>query len=294
MKRITDIFAEKDRTFSCEFYPPKTEKGRRNLFEAADVFAETGADFFSVTYGAGGSESRSTLEIVSGLHARHKVAVMHHLTCVKHTFADIRNELMLMRQYGVRNIMALRGDPPNDGTEYKAGPDRPHYGFELIKIIREHGDWFSVGVPGFPEGHPMSMSLDMDSKILHIKEESGADFAITQLFFDVDLYRTFEQRVRRENVSLRLIPGILPVTNYPRLIDFCRMCGATVPDDVHETFQPLAEDSEATRQAGIEYATRQCERLLEMGAPGIHFYCLNRAEPVATILRNLGVGAETR
>ena len=290
MDKITDIFAKKQRTFSYEFYPPKTDKGHENLFHAAETFDKLDADFFSVTYGAGGTGSKKTLDLVEQLLDRFNVPVMHHLTCVKHTFDEIREQLEAMKQAGVRNIMALRGDPPPN-EEFIPAPDRPHYGFELIKIIREHGDWFDIGVPGFPEVHPLSPSEDVDTMILRIKAESGANFVITQLFFDNEMYYRFRDRVEKEGVKMRLIPGILPITNYDRLVQFCEMCGTSIPREVIEQFAPLREDGDGTREAGIELAARQCQDLLDNGAPGIHFYCLNKAEPAATIRQNIQVPA---
>lgn len=288
-RRIADIFQEKEQTFSFEFYPPKTDKGRANLMQAAGDFADFGADYFSVTYGAGGSGSRSTLEVVEGLLEQFDVSVMHHLTCVKHTFGDIRYELETMKRSGVRNIMALRGDPPQDEPDYRPGPDKPHYGFELIKVIREWGDWFTIGVPGFPEGHPLAVNLELDNMVLRVKQESGADFCVTQLFFEPELYFDFVRRVRQAGVTMRLIPGIMVVTNYKRLVDFCDMCGASVPAMIHDAFAPIADDLQATRERGIELATRFCRELLDGGAPGLHFYCLNRTEPALNICRNLGL-----
>lgn len=287
MKKITDIFAKKEKTFSFEFFPPKTDKGRDKLAETAAFFAQQGADFFSVTYGAGGSESKATLDVVLNLLYHHDVPVMHHLTCVKHTFDDIRKQLAGMQRVGVQNIMALRGDPPANDPGYKPGPDHPRFGYELIKLIREHGDWFSIGVPGFPEGHPLTPTLDLDSKYLKVKQDCGADFVVTQVFFDNHLYYDYLKRTAREGVAMRVIPGILPITDYAKLVQFCQTCGATIPQWIHDTFAPLKDDPEATLQKGIDVVTRQCQDLLDHGAPGLHFYCLNKIEPTTAIFMAL-------
>lgn len=285
MKRIADIFDEKPWTLSFEFYPPKTEQGRDRLWDTAEELTGLGADFFSVTYGAGGSESHSTLDVVLGLLYRHDVAVMHHLTCIKHTYREIREQLAGMARVGVRNIMALRGDPRKDEPRYTPGPDQPKYAYQLVEIIRElRSDWFCTGVAAFPEGHPLAGSLERDSHYLRIKQDRGADFAVTQLFFRNDDYLRFMDRVRGAGVSMRLIPGILPVVNYEKLVQFCETCGASIPDEVHETFRPIKDDPEETKKRGIEYAVRQCQDLIDRGAPGLHFYCLNRPEPVKTIV----------
>ena len=289
-RKITDIFETKPRTLSFEFFPPKTEAGRDKLLaEVAPSLAELGADYFSVTYGAGGSESRSTLQIVRGLAERIDVPVMHHLTCVKHTFASVRAELAEMRDEGVRNIMALRGDPPAAEPGYIPGPDQPRWGCDLVGIIREYGDWFAVGVPAFPELHPLAATPELDTKVLKVKQDNGAEFAVTQLFFDPGLYRRMVERVRAGGVTFRLIPGILPITNYERLLEFVLGCGATVPQSVRARFEPIADDPAAVAAAGIEYCVDLCRQLLDAGAPGIHFYCLNKTEPITTIVRQLGL-----
>lgn len=287
MKKVTDVFAEKPWTFSFEFFPPKSDKGRDTMFETARNLAAMKADFFSVTYGAGGTDSKTTLDAVLGLLYRYDVAVMHHLTCVKHTYREIREQLAGMRRVGVRNIMALRGDPPQDEPNFKLGEDQPRYAYQLIELIREHGDWFAVGVPGFPEGHPMTPSIELDSQYLKVKQDRGANFAITQLFHDNAVYYEFVRRVRAAGVTIRLIPGILPITDYRKLVQFCKNCGATVSPQVKEIFEPLQDDPDATYKAGVEFVTKQCQDLLDHGAPGIHFYCLNRSEPIVSIWKAL-------
>ncbi len=289
-RKITDLFAEKPRTLSFEFYPPRTQKGLAKLVEStAPELAELGADYFSVTYGAGGSESKATMNVVTGLLDRLDVPVMHHLTCIKHTFASVRAELAEMKSAGVRNIMALRGDPPAAEPDYVPGPDQPRWGCDLVGIIREYGDWFSIGVPAFPETHPLAMAPEIDTKVLRVKQQMGADFAVTQLFFEPGLYKTFLDRARAGGVDFRIIPGILPVTNYARLLEFCDMCGASVPDSIHQRFASIAEDAEARGRAGIDHAVQLCGDLLDAGAPGIHFYCLNKTQPVTEIVRQLGL-----
>jgi len=289
MRKVTEIFDEKPRTFSFEFFPPKTDKGRANLFKAAEALAPL-ADHFSVTYGAGGSTSKATLEIVKALQSRLKKPVVHHFTCVKHTHSDIRAALEEMRRADVRNILAMRGDPPADEPDYKPGPEEPRYSYELVKAIRQqHDDWFAVGVAGFPEGHINTPTKKLDSEYLKIKQDAGADFVVTQLFFDNNEYYEFVERVGAEGVTLRLIPGILPITDYAKLLQFCDTCGATVTQSIKDIFEPLADDAEATYQKGIEVVTRQCRDLLDHGAPGLHFFCLNKTEPITTIYKNLGL-----
>jgi len=290
MKKITEIFVERAWTFSFEFFAPKTDKGRANLMDTADALERLGADFFSVTYGAGGTEAHTTLDTVLKLLYAHEPAVVHHLTCVKHTYREIRQQVAGMSRVGVRNIMALRGDPPAGEPDFEFGDDQPKYAYQLIELIREQSDdWFALGVAAFPESHPMAPSPEEDSRYLKIKQDRGADFAVTQLFFENEHYFDFVRRVREAGVRLRLIPGVLPVTNYDRMLQFCGKCGVGVPPRIREMFEPVRDDPKATVERGIELAVRQCRELLDRGAPGIHFYCLNRAEPVSTIYRRLGL-----
>ncbi len=287
LQNISNIFENKPRTLSFEFFPPKTEVGRERLFQAAAELAELEPDFFSVTYGAGGSTSNSTLQIVETLQEKHNIPVMHHLTCTKHTRNDIREQLNEMMVSGVHNILALRGDAPADELHWQPGPDEPRYAFELIKLIRERAGWFTVGGALFPEGHPETDGLDLDSMYTRIKQDIGAEFGITQVFFENDVYRDFIQRTDTAGVSIRCIPGILPIVNYDRLVRFCETCKATLSPRIRNIFEPLAGDATATLEKGIDIVSEQCKELLEMGAPGLHFYCLNNAEPARSILSHL-------
>jgi methylenetetrahydrofolate reductase (NADPH) len=288
IRKISEVFEEKPRTLSFEFFPPKTDKGRNRLYSTAEALMQLDPDFFSVTYGAGGSTSKSTLEIVQNLQHLHDIPVMHHFTCTKHNRQHIREQIEAMKADNIRNIMALRGDPPADEPDYEPGPDEPRYAFELVQMIREHGDWFSVGVAAFPEGHLETHTLELDSIFTRIKQEMGADFAVTQLFFEVDLYKQFVARLAEAGVTMRVIPGVMLITSWKQVVRFCDTCGATVAPHIREIFEPLADDDEAAYARGIEIVTEQCRDLLDCGAPGLHFYCGNRFQPAATVLDNLG------
>lgn len=286
-RQIIDLLNQDEPTISFEFFPPKTDRGVEKLYDVAEELGDIGADFFSVTYGAGGTGAHGSIEVVEGLLDRLHRPLMHHLTCFQHTFDRIREELDRMKALGVRNIMALRGDPPKDQPEFEPGPDKAHYGFELVKLIREYGQWFCVGVPGFPESHPRAVTSELDTTVLRVKEESGANFVVTQLFFDNRMYFDFESRCRANGVTMPLLPGVLPITDFGRLVNFCERCGATVTENVRRIFEPLTDDPEAMRQAGIDFAVRQCRELLDNGAPGIHFYCMNRSDTVRPVVEQL-------
>ncbi|MFP3937653.1 MAG: methylenetetrahydrofolate reductase [Phycisphaerae bacterium] len=286
--KITDVFASKQRTLSFEFFPPKTDKGRDRLFDTAEKLVDLGADWFSVTYGAGGTTAENTLRTAEELIQSFDIPVVHHFTCIKHTWDSIRRELGRMKRSGVRNLMALRGDPPQHERDYQFRPDQPRYAYQLVEMARsEHDDHFSIGVAGFPESHPLAPNLDVDSHFLKMKQDAGADYCITQFFFENMLYWEYLQRVREAGVTMRVIPGLLPVTDYEKLVDFAANCGATVPQTIHEIFDPIKDDAEATQARGTDYAVSQAQDLLDRGAPGLHFYCLNRAEPVTTIFKSL-------
>jgi len=287
MRKITEIFAQRRRTLSFELFPPKTERGRQALFAAAEALAELRPDFFSVTYGAGGSTASGTLDIAVELQRRFGLPVLHHYTCIRHTRAAIRRALQVMASSDIRNILAMRGDPPRDQPEYTPGPDEPRLGRELIQIIREFGDLFAVGVPGFPEKHVNAPTKELDSLYLKIKQDDGAEFVITQFFFDNEDYFGYVRRVRDVGVTMPILPGILPITDYDKLVSFCRTCGATLSRSIRRALEPIRRDGQEVYARGIELLTRQCRDLLDRGAPGLHFFCLNRAEPVLTIVNGL-------
>jgi methylenetetrahydrofolate reductase (NADPH) len=287
MKKLTEVFASKPRTFSFEAFPPRTDKGLETLRAALAAFERLPFDFASVTYGAGGSNRDKTFEIVREVQA-HGLPALHHFTCVLHTRDEVAAILDRLERAGVQNLLALRGDPPRDRPDWKPGPDNFKYSSELVAFIKErYGDRFCIGVAGFPEAHPLSPGADFDADVLKRKIDAGADFVLTQLFFDNRDYFAYVERLRSRGVSCRIIPGILPITNFKGAVDFTAGCGASIPKRVHELFDPIADDQEKTTEAGIAYAVAQCRELLAGGAPGIHFYPLNKIEPVSTIVRSL-------
>ena len=287
MQKLTQIFQRRRQTLSFEFFPPKTDRAREALFATAEKLMELGPDFFSVTYGAAGATTKGTLDTAVELQRRFRIPVLHHYTCIKHPRETIRQCLKVMATSGIRNILAMRGDPPRDEPNYRPGPDEPRFGYELVQIIREFGDYFAVGVPGFPEKHALAPTRQLDSLYLKVKQDAGADFVITQLFFDNSVYHDYVRRVREAGVTLPILPGILPITDYDKLVSFCELCGATVTEPIRRTFEPIRHDPAAVRARGIDVVTRQCRELLEQGAPGLHFFCLNRAECVTPIVHGV-------
>ena len=286
MKKITELFQQKKKTFSFELFPPKTEQGYQKLLETIHSLAQLQPDFISVTYGAGGGSREKTLDIVEYIQKTHTIVGVAHLTCVCHIKEEIKNILTEIKRRGIRNVLALRGDPPKDHPDWQPGVDNFQYSCELCQFIRDHfQDYFEIGVAGFPEGHVLSPDREMDARYLKTKIDAGADYVITQLFFDNQDYFEYVKRLKRLDVTARIIPGVIPITDYQGLVNFCKVCGASIPEKVHTIFSPIQNDKEATLKAGIEFAIEQCKELLAGGAPGLHFYTLNKVSPGDVILK---------
>ena len=289
MKKIVDIFKQKEKTFSLEIFPPKTEKGYDNLLGTIAQLSKLNPDFVSCTYGAGGTSRDKTMDIVEHIQKVHSITSMAHLTCVCSSRDEIKNTLDDIKSRNVQNILALRGDPPQDNPNWQPGEENFKYSSELVSFIKKNfNDYFSIGVAGFPEGHILCSNRDEDASHLKNKIANGADFVITQLFFNNNDYFQYVERLKKLGVTARIIPGILPITNYQGLLKFSNLCGATISDEVKKIFEPIAQDKNAVLEKGIEFAIRQCNELLSGGAPGLHFYSLNKLEPTKTILLSLG------
>jgi methylenetetrahydrofolate reductase (NADPH) len=294
MRFIRDIFAGKKATgkpvVSFEFFPPKTDDGDRNLLEKQiPALLTTKPDFCSVTYGAGGSTREKTLMIVDRIQREHQLTALAHLTCVNHTQAEVRALLEKFRALGCQNILALRGDPPGGG-EFKSTPNGFEFSAELVNFIREQGN-FSIGVAGFPEGHIANKKGKFDDwRHLQEKVDAGADFVLTQLFFDnADFFEFRDHITKKLGVQVPVVPGIISILSAAQITRFTQLCGSKIPESLRVKLDELAEDDEAAMKFGIEYATQQCEELLRAGAPGLHFYTLNKAHSTVQVLKNLGL-----
>ena len=288
MSKITDIIAKQKTTISFELFPPKTEEGYVKLLNTMETLCDLKPDFISCTYGAGGGSREKTLDIVEHIQNHHHIPSVAHLTCVLHTKDEIKNILTEMKQRGICNILALRGDLPRNNPNWTPGKDNFKYSWELVKFIREHfKDDFSIGVAGFPEGHLLCPDRHLDAQYLKNKIAHGADYVITQLFFNNQDYFDYVARLNKLGVNCPVLPGVLPITDYPALVRFTSMCGASIPQEVHDIFIPLAEDKEKTLAAGIEFCLKQCRELLKGGAPGLHFYTLNKIHPVDLFVKEL-------
>jgi methylenetetrahydrofolate reductase (NADPH) len=296
MKFIRDIHAACRAAgrpaISFEYFPPKTEEGLRTLFEkTTPALLAMKPDYCSVTYGAGGSTRETTIGIVDRIQREHGLTSMMHLTCVGSTKDQLREVLGEARERGIINILALRGDPPGGTGEWTAVEGGFSYSSELVSFIREIGG-FTIGTAGFPEGHiAQTEGKIVDWKYLAEKVAAGADFVITQLFFDnEDFYRFHEHMTKTHGVTVPIIPGILPILSARQTKKFTEMCGARLPAKFVARLDALGDDDAAVTQFGIDYATEQCAALLKFGVPGLHFYSLNKAHSTLAVARNLGLG----
>jgi methylenetetrahydrofolate reductase (NADPH) len=284
--RIDDILEERRPVFSFEFFPPKTDEGEQNLWGAAQLLKHEEPSFVSVTYGAGGSTRDRTIGIVKRIKQELGMEAMAHFTCVGATVEELRGVLDEMRDAGIDNVLALRGDPPRGETEWKATPGGLSYSTELISLIASEYD-FTIGAACFPEVHPQATDPESDIRFLKQKVDAGARFLITQLFFDNELYFDFVERARAAGVDVPIIPGVMPITNFGQIKRFTETCGATIPSHLECELEARKDDPDAVRDLGVAFATLQCSELLARGAPGIHFYVLNRAPVARSVLAAL-------
>lgn len=294
MRFIRDILREAKEqgrpVISFEFFTPKTPEGEQILENKTIPLLKTAnPDFCSVTYGAGGSTKGKTLELVEKIQREHRIVAMAHLTCVNATREETIAIIDEARRRGIKNILALRGDPPGGVGEFKKIPGGFEFAYELVEILRQIGG-FSIGVAGFPEGHiACKEGKHVDWQRLKFKIEKGADFVITQLFFDNSFYYEMMDYLGKLGVNVPVIPGIIPVTSASQIKKFTALCGAKIPEKMQEALERFGDNDSATTEFGIEYASNQCADLLKNGVPGLHFYTLNKATPTLSILQNLGL-----
>ena len=294
MRLIRDIFAEAREAdkavVSCEFFPTKTPEGKRSLLEKTiprlKVFQPS---FCSVTYGAGGSTRDKTLDIVENIQREHGLPSMAHLTCVGSKREDIDKFLIDAQARGIDNILALRGDPPEGQKEFVRTEGGFEFSYQLVEAIREH-EGFSIGTAGFPEGHiACTEGREVDWQRLKAKVDCGADFVITQLFFDNSDFFRFRNYLRDLGLDRPISAGIIPILSGRQIRRFTELCGAKLPDRLSNKLDELGDDDDAVREFGIDYATQQCQELLEANVDGLHFYTLNKSYSIVRIMANLGI-----
>jgi len=286
---VRDLIAAGERSFSFEFFPPKDEEGERQLWKALRELEGLQPTFVSVTYGAGGSTRDRTVRVTEKIANDTSMTPLAHLTCVGHSRDTLRSVIGSYADAGVRNVLALRGDPPEGpSAPYQMHPEGLRYAFELVELTKSLGN-FCVGVAAFPEGHPSASSAEADAMVLAEKARAGADFAITQLFFRPPDYFRLIDRVARLGVDIPIIPGIMPITNLAQIKRMAELSGADLPDEVVARVARFDGDPAAVRAEGLAIATELCDTLLAGGAPGLHFYTLNRSKATREVYSALRV-----
>ncbi len=285
--KIKDILPEK-RTVSCEFFPPREETGIPAVFRAIDRISAFSPDFVSVTYGAGGSTQAFTERITAQVKQETGLEVMAHLTCVAQTEAEVQGVLERLDAASIENVIALRGDPPRGQDSFVPADGGFTHATELIEHIRSQFD-FGLAAACYPEGHTESPNLDSDIQYAREKVDKGADFLITQLFYDNRYFFDFLERAEQAGIGVPIIPGVLPILNTAQIRRFTSLCGATIPSELDRKLEQWADDDDAVRELGIEYATDQVQELWDAGVPGVHFYVLNRSYSASRILANLNL-----
>ena len=278
--KIGHVLRETNFSISFEFFPPKTPKGEEELFNTIKKLEHIKPTFVSVTYGAGGSTRERTQRVVTRIHKETDITVMAHLTCIAHTQGELKEILDYYKNEGIENILALRGDPPKEGLA-KQGC---HHSTELIDLIRSlYNNHFSIGVASYPEGHPESPNMEWEIRFFKLKVEKGAEFSITQMFFDNTYFYRFMEELGKAGINIPVIPGIMPITNFGQIVKFASMCGATIPQSLIDRLEKVKDDNKAVTDIGVEFAIRQCEDLIENGVKGFHFYTLNKSDATRRI-----------
>ena len=287
--RIRDLFQARPFVLSVEVFPPKTEAGDEGLYRALERLQVYRPGFVSCTYGAGGSTQGRTREICRRIQSDFKLPATSHFTCVGSTRQELLDWLEQSWQTGVRNIMALRGDPPQGQTEFKAVEGGLTHANQLVELIRQHYPEMGIGVAGYPEKHPEAKDLDTDLVNLKRKVDAGADAVFTQLFYENANFLNFRDRCEKLGIKIPVVPGIMPITEFARIKRITSMCGAVFPTSLASRLEAVQHDAQAQFDIGVEFAIQQCRELIDAGVPGMHFYVLNRSESCERILEGLNL-----
>lgn len=288
---FAEIYKNKSKVLSLEFYPPKNISDIEGTKHLMLDLIQTSPDYMTVTYGAGGGTRELTRELVRYIKNDLHLTAVSHITCVGHSKEEIKNLLNSLLTAGVRNILALRGDPPKGQIDFVPHPDGFTNARDLCKFIKSIGQ-FSVAVAGYPETHCDAKSPQVDLEFLKEKVDAGAEIIFTQVFFDPDIYFRFVENTKKIGINIPIVPGIMPVSNFLQLKKFTSLCGSSIPQELYSSLEKLKDQPEEILKFGIDYAIRQCEKLLRNGSPGIHLYTLNKSTqvwPVISALRGLGV-----
>lgn len=285
--KVSDLFKEQRRTFSFEFFPPKTDEAAEQVYHHIEKLKQLAPSFVSVTYGAGGSTRERTRHLVMRIQEQIGLNAVAHLTCVNATREQLIEVIEEYGRHGVKNLLALRGDAPKGQEGFQAVQGGLAHANELVSLIREVGD-FAIGVAGYPEGHPETPDLRRDLENLKRKVDAGADYVVTQLFFDTQDFFNFVDRARKIGIRCRILPGIMPILSVAGVKKMTSMCGAKMPKELARRLSEYENDPAAIRRIGIAWATTMCDRLLAGEADGLHFYTLNQSTATEEIYLNLG------
>ncbi len=284
--KISELIKKVQPAFSFEFFPPKDETGFDQLFNTIHELKAHNPAYVSVTYGAGGSTRSKTLELVARIKKEIGLESMAHLTCVGSAREEIREILESLKKSGVDNVLALRGDPPKGETEFVKPQDGFGFANELVEFTHQNFD-FSIGVAGYPEKHVECSDMSTDLDNLQRKIDAGGEFIVTQLFFDNRFYFEFVESLRKRGINVPVIAGIMPIQSFKQILRFTKMCGATIPKHLLDRLEKEQDNPEGIKAIGVAHALEQCEELLANGAPGVHFYTLNRSNATRQILEGL-------
>lgn len=285
--RITEIFEYHKKTFSFEFFPPKNYQSILELGINIGQLIKLSPSFISVTYGAGGTTQDLSFDLIDYIQNKIGLTAMAHYTCINANKDKVNKDFDFLISKGIENLMLIRGDLPASG--FKGLNHEFQYASDLISIANSL-DAFAIGAAGYPESHPESVNVEEDMKWMKYKIDQGAEFIITQMFFDNDLYFDFVQKARKANITTRIIPGIMPITNFNQISKFSKMCGASIPQFIKDRLEPIKNDLKKTYRVGVEIAIEQCIDLLRRGAPGLHFYTLNKSRATVDIYSSIPHG----
>ena len=284
--KIKDLFTSGEKSFSFEFFPPKNYTSILELGINVGQLMKLSPSFISVTYGAGGSTQDASFNLIDYINNKIGLVTMAHYTCVNATKEKVAQDLDFFQEKNIENLILLRGDPPKGETKFNNEGSDFHFASDLIEFVAKQ-DRFCIAAAGYPESHPESASVDKDIENLKYKVDKGADFVVTQLFFDNNSYFDFVERARNAGITIPIVPGIMPITNFKQIKKFTQMCGAKIPELLVEKLEPFQNDFTKTYAIGVEFAINQCRELLDKGAPGLHFYTLNKSRATVDIFSSI-------
>jgi methylenetetrahydrofolate reductase (NADPH) len=286
--KISEVFKKKKQGISFEFFPPKSTAGKDAFLKVVKDLNAFGPLYVSVTYGAGGTTRDRTINTLEWIKEETDLTVMSHLTCIGATKHSLDALLKEYQARGIDNILALRGDPPKNLPDFDPEQGEFQYAKDLVDFVKTY-DYFSIAVAVYPEGHPQSPSLEKDLEYTKRKIDAGADFAVTQMFFDNRCYYDFMDRAAKQGIVIPILPGIMPIIDCRRIVEFAGICNATVPREVLDRMEPVLDVPEEMRKLGVEFSIKQCEDLIRHGVRYLHFYTMNRSDSISEILNSLGI-----